>query len=545
MRPRLRLLAIATIGVIVAAPAAVSAKSESRASRQFRAAPRGVVTPAAKGSVDSVTWAVYRETNSLDPIVAFDYPENTAITPLCDALLRQEPDGTIGAGLATAITTLNPTTYRIALRKGVKFWDGSPLTAADVVFSLKRAADPKAGGFYAAAFDRVTSITAKGTLAVTIRLSKPDYQLRGELSSMPGVVVEKRFAKAKGKDFGTVKAGTMCTGPFKLASWKTGEGVTMVANPHYWDRTLIAKVKKLIIKGVPDETAVTSGLLTGELSGNYALQLSTLDKLRKSSAVHVYEGPSYASDAFIVSSLKGTLKDVRVRRALSLAIDRQGIVDAVYKGAAAIPHALANTGTYGYAPGVLQAGWDALPALRTNLDEAKKLVKEAGAQGKTIRLGTSSELVALNTEASSVKSAADSIGLKAELVSTSAANYINFFIDAKARAKVDGFFTINYPDYADPAALYGTLVLANGSQNYSGYANPTLTALMEKARSTADDAKRAALVVEAQKIITSELPWIPIVAPTTVLIMSSKITGAPSSFQYMFGPWAARLGSAG
>jgi peptide/nickel transport system substrate-binding protein len=528
---------VATLGVIAALMVAGIAAAAEK--------PKLVITtPAPKGEANSIKWAVYRETNSLDPIFAFDYPENTAITTMCESLLRQQPDGNIVPGLAT-VTIPNPLTYRIALRKGITFWDGSPVTSADVVYGLGRARSPKLGGFYAAVFSRVKSIRATSPSTVTIALKQPDYWLRGELSSMAGVVYEKKFAQAKGKDFGTVKAGTMCTGPFKFSSWKTGQGVTVARNDAYWDASLRPKVKKITLIGVPDDATITSGLQTGELDGIYTQQLTTLDQLRRSSDVNVYEGPAFMSDAFIVSSFKGTLGDVRVRRALSLVIDRQGLIKTIYKGSGELPRALANPGTWGYGRDVFRKAWNALPQPVTNIDAAKKLIATAGARGKTVRIGTSSEIPGLNTEASTIKSAAESIGLKSTLVSLSAANYINFFIDPKVRAGVDGFITINYPDYADPAALYATLVLKDGSQNYSGYSNPAVTKFMNAARGEANDAKRAADVVAAQKVIEDTLPWIPVVAPHTVLVMHKTITGAPASFQYMFGPWAALIGAAG
>jgi peptide/nickel transport system substrate-binding protein len=522
---------------------AAASAPESSASEPETA--EAVTTPAPTGPVDDVVWAVYRETNSLDPIYAFDYPENTVVPVLCDALLRQQPDGTIAPGLATDINVDDPLNMVITLRDGVTFWDGTPLTAEDVVFSLERNRQADLGGFYGAALSRVDTITATGPNEVTLKMKEPDAWLRGELSGMLGIVVQKKYAEAQGAKFGTVDGGTMCTGPFKLDSWKTGEGVTVVKNDAYWDTSLVPQASKITFKGVPDDANITSGLLTGELTGIYPVQLTTLDQLRQSDEVNVYEGPSYASDALIVSNFDGPLGDVKVRQALSMAIDRQGLIDTVYKGAGIIPHALGNPGSWGYAPDVFQAGWDALPELTQDLEGAKALIQEAGAAGKTIRLGTSSELPALHTEATAVKSAAESIGLKVELESTSAANYINFFIDPKARENVDGFFTVNYPDYADPAGLYGTLVLPDGSQNYSGYANEEVTRLMNEARSEFDDATRAQKVVDAQKIITDELPWIPVVSPTSVLVMNKGVTGAPTSFQYMFGPWAASLGAAG
>ena len=196
-----------------------------------------MLTPAATADAGDVVWATYRETQTLDPIQAFDYPENTIDPLLCDSLLRQAPDMTIGDGLAK-VTTPSTTEFDFEINANAKFWDGTPVTAEDAVFSLKRAADPNGGGFYAATFDRVKSIDVTGAKTFKIVLSEPDFWLLGELSATPGEVVQKKFVEAKGKDFGTVGAGTMCSGPFKLDSWKTGQGVKVVPNADYWDTTL-------------------------------------------------------------------------------------------------------------------------------------------------------------------------------------------------------------------------------------------------------------------------------------------------------------------
>src|SRR5262249_49136059 len=104
-------------------------------------------TPAGSKTVPSLTWAVYRDVNSLDPIYAFDYPENTADSLMCESLLRQAPDGALQPGLAS-VATPSPTTMVFTVRPGAKFWDGHPVTPADVVYSLDRNTDPKPGGLY-------------------------------------------------------------------------------------------------------------------------------------------------------------------------------------------------------------------------------------------------------------------------------------------------------------------------------------------------------------------------------------------------------------
>src|SRR5580704_7942867 len=114
-------------------------------------------TPAGPKQVASATWAVYRDVNSLDPAYAFDYPENTAISLMCESLLRQQPDGSLAPGLAT-LTTQSPTELVFTIKQGATFWDGNPVTPADVAYSLERQQSPTVGGFYGQVFTRVKSI---------------------------------------------------------------------------------------------------------------------------------------------------------------------------------------------------------------------------------------------------------------------------------------------------------------------------------------------------------------------------------------------------
>jgi peptide/nickel transport system substrate-binding protein len=298
----------------------------------------------------------------------------------------------------------------------------------------------------------------------------------------------------------------------------------------------------MVFKGVPDDSSLTTGLETNEITGTYPQPLTTLDQIKASPKVHVHAGPSFVSDALVISNLKGALKDVKVRQALSLAIDRKAYIGTLYKGYARLPRTLANPGTWGYEKDVFQADWDKLPDPAQNVAKGKQLVKQAGATGQEIVIGTSSEVNSLETAANAVRQAAISVGLKAKLKSVSAANYINFFTDPKARVGVDGFLTTNYPDYADPAAMYNTFALPGGSQNYDDFNDPRITAALDGARTTTDQHERAELTAKAGDLVMQTLPWIPLADPDALVIMDKRITGAPASFQYMGGPWAASIG---
>lgn len=502
------------------------------------------MTAAASGPVPKATWALYRNPTTLDPATAFDYPENTVIATLCESLLRQQPDGTVAPGIASSYEYATPTSLRLTLRPDVKFSDGSPVTPADVVFSLKRHLDPEVGSFYGANLERISDITVSGTDTVTIALSTPDYWLTGELSAMPGVVIQEKYAMAKGRDYGTPGGGIMCTGPYQLANWTTGESVRVAARPDYWDLALRPSTQEIEFRGVSDAATLTTGLATGEIDGAFITDTSNLAQLRRTPSINVHLGPGMETQYFIPANLTGVLGDVRVRQALSLALDRRTYINAVYGGDAFVPRLATNPGTWGFAKQTFRTAWDATPELTQDLAKAKQLIADAGATGKPLVIGTSTGLATVATQANAWQQAANAIGLKASLHNVSPENYINFFTDPAARASVDAFSSTTYGDYADPAALDNTYIAANGSQNYSGYSNPQIQTLLASARAEADPERRAKYDIEAEKLIMRDLPWIPIAHPPTILALNTKLTGAPSSFAYMQAPWLAKLGAA-
>jgi len=504
---------------------------------------KGLVTTTTAGTkkVASVTWAVYRDVDRLDPAFAFDYPENTAISLMCESLLKQEPDGQIEPGLAT-VATPEPDTMVFTINPKAKFWDGHQVTPADVVYSLDRQLSTSLGGYYSIVFNRVNAIRATGPDQVTITLSQPDYWLEGELSSMAGVIIEKDYAQKEGSNYGTPAGGIMCTGAYELSGFGASEGVVATANPHYWDGPA-PKVHQIILKGVTDNNALTAGLETGSIQGTYSSGgIPTLTQLRDSSAVKVYQGSGWSTDAMIVSATSGPLTNVKVRQAISLALDREAIIQSVYKGAAMMPKWIANPGTFGYGAEVFDKAYAAAPYTTQNLAEARKLIRQAGVAGDTITIGTSNEISGIAIETGAYQQAAEAIGLKVVLKSVSSQDFINFFTDASFRQGVDMFPTTNYGDYSDPAALLYELAAPGSSSHYGSFNDPKLTAELNEARSTADPDQRAKLVVEAETLAEQDLPWIPTVQPTQVTIMSSDLTGATASFAYMFAPWADALG---
>jgi peptide/nickel transport system substrate-binding protein len=500
-------------------------------------------TPAGTQPVDSITWALYRDVNNLDPVFAFDYPENTVLALLCEQPLRQAPDGTIVPGIAD-VTTPDETTYVITIKDGVTFWNGDPVTADDVAFSLMRNMDPAIPSFYAALYANVASIDVTDERTVTVSMTQPDNFFRGTLASSSAWVLQKSFVEAAGADFGNPTGRTMCSGSYQLGDWSIGSPFQVVRNDGYWDPSVTPLVGAIEFVGAPDPIALSAALQSGDIHGYYAFaSIPTLAELRNDPNVTVTDGAGYQFDALLIAPREGSpLADVRVRQALSKAIDRQGYIDTVLVGAAQLPKSWAAPGTWGYARDVFQAGYDALPSLDQDLDAARALVAEAGAEGGSFTIGLIGEVPPLVAEGAMFQKAAEDIGLTAEIKAFPADQYISLFIDPAARADVDAWFTVAYGDQADPATVLGNVVLPGGNTNYLPYDNPQVTELLDQARTTVDDAARAELVVQAQAIIMEELPLIPVALPNNTLITSSELTGAVPSFSMMYAPWANQLG---
>lgn len=496
--------------------------------------------------VDKITWGLYRDAASLDPIFAFDFPENNVLSLLCEAPLRQAADGSIGSGLAD-LTTPDATTLVLKVKAGATFWNGDPVTAGDVAFSLNRNRDPNLPGFYGGTYARVANIAATAADTVTITLSEPDAWLRGELASTSAWVVQQTFVEAAGADFGSPTGRTMCSGSYQLGEWSIGSPLSIVRNDNYWQSGIKPLVKQIDFVGAPDPIALSSALQSGDVNGYYAFgSLPTLAQLKQDPAVTVTPGAGYHVDVLVVTAAADSpMANVVVRRALSMAINRQGYIDEVLQGGASMPKSLAPPGAWGYARDVFEAGYAALPDMTQDIESAKALVKDLGIEGKTITLGLISEVPPMVAEAAVVQAAAEAIGLKVELRAVPADQYINLFVDPEFRKGVDAMFSVYYPNYADPAPFYGLFALPDGFQNFSGYSNPEVTRLIGEARSTADDQQRAAKVVAAQALITQDLPWIPMAFPDNTVVTSSNLTGEVASFAYMFAPWADNLGGTG
>ena len=502
-------------------------------------------TPAAAGEVDSVRWSLGAEPSTLDWVYSYDYPPNTVLANICESLLRINSKFEILPGLAESYEQIDPTTWVYTIRPGVKFHDGSTLTAEDVAFSLNRHMDPDVGSYWGGFFANVDSITATGPLEVTVKLSAPDAIVNQMFAVAGGVIESKEFIKQQGEDYGTPDGGVNCTGPFEFDEWRKGDAITLSRFGDYWDPQRAAKAGEVEFVFVRDSAAETSALLTGDIDGTFGVAAESIDQLQRSGVGSIYYGPNTATNNLTVADLDGPLADVRIRRALSMALDREGFSEVATNGVAEPSRAVASKLTWGTGPAreIYEQAWEDLPPAEQNLEEARRLVKEAGAPAEPIVIAAVMTSPAAAVLANEVQAAGKRIGLDVEIKPVATDAYTALFSDPEARKGIDLFSNTWYADVADPLVIYVNWQSDNFA-NYAGWKNPKYDAMVQKALKEYDPVKRAKIVVDLQEIVTDQMLWIPVVQSPNSVFLNKRITGAPATNAYLYYPWAAQVGSA-
>lgn len=497
-------------------------------------------TPAGTAAVPEVTWNLPYEPMSIDPMLSFNYAENTVDSNMCEGLTRITPDLEVENALAEQVESPNDTTYVYTLRDGVQFWDGSPLTAADVVYSLERQVGADAPTYWTDYFTNVESVTQTGDAEVTVTLSTPDALFAQGMSSAAGAIVQKAAAEAAGEQFGTPKGGMMCTGPFQLDSWEPGKAITLVKNENYWDDALIPKVEKLSFSFIADESTAINALRSGDVDGQFFyLPPAGLSQLEGSDASITF-GKSYIFWSLRAIQETGTFSNPKVREALLAAIDSQAIADVVFQGAAIPSPVLTGPAYYGddEAGKLFQAAYDGYE-LKPDIERAKALLAEAGDVSAPIVLGVQGSSAVHEQTANLIQAAGQAIGLTIETKVIPVEQFGNLYFDPKAREGLDGFFTTYYGNVTDPLDVYTTF-MPDSTNNFIKYDGAA--AELTEARATLDPVKRAELTIAAQEKITRDLPWFPMGDLPVILVQNNEISGATASSAYLGYPWAATIG---
>ncbi len=504
-----------------------------------------VLTPPAKGEVGRVNWGLFYEPSGLDWIYCYNYEENTVVTNITESLMRLTPQLSIEPALAESFSEPDPLTKVYRIRNGVTFSDGSPMTADDVVFSLRRHLNPNS--YWNFAYVNVKNVGKTGPNEVTVSMKRPDEVFHPLMATPAGGVGKAAYVTAKGKAYGTPSAGPIGTGPFVFKNWAQGASITVARNEHYWDASHKPKAAEFVFSFIPQESTMTTALLSGEIDGAYHTPYSGLGQLRSTSAGKLYLGRSMIFTEIIIASSSGPLANPAVRSALLLAIDRTALAKAVYNNAASpLRNTVVPLPEWGYGQAQAKAAWDKLGPPVVNLKLARQLVAKAGASAKQpMTIATRASFQRYIDIATIVQAAASQIGLSVHIKPISPNNYGNLFFSAKARSGIDMFISENYADIPEPLEILYPAVVPGQFYNYSGYSNPTVTQNLNEASRETDNNKRAAFVLQAQAVMAKDLAALPLANPAVPLFLNKRITGAPASFCYLYYPWARDIGSSG
>ncbi|MFJ5957609.1 ABC transporter substrate-binding protein [Paenarthrobacter sp. NPDC092416] len=500
-------------------------------------------TPAPTKDIGNFNWAMYAEPFSLDYAYAFDYPDNTVLSNVCESLFRWNADLSTSPGLATGVENPDPLTWVYTIRKGVKFHDGTEMTADDVVASLMRHVDPEVGSFWASSYQNVESIEKTGDDEVTVTTTRPDYVFNAALVGAPGVVESAKTLEAAGKDYGNSKAGVNCTGPFQFEQWDAGESITLKRFDDYWDPELKAKSQRVTFTMLPDASSRINAFQTGEIDGGFGIPSNAIDILKANKdAGSLYFGKGTSVQSMVFTNLAGTFQDVRVRKALMMAINREALIKAAEQGYASKTDALTTRSVWKDVPsGTADEAFDGLLSTPYDVEEAKKLVKEAGAEGSKFVFATASLNAAFDITARAIASAAKEIGLDPEIQTMSNDKYTTLFSDPETRKGVDLMVTSWYLSSAEPLEMYSVLRTGDFS-NYGGWSNPGFDELVNSAYGVQDPDARGKLTGQAAKLASEDVVWGPLYETVTTMWLGKRITGADPSINYMYFPWAAQIG---
>lgn len=245
--------------------------------------------------------------------------------------------GSLVPSIATEWRSISPTEWEVDIRTDVVFHDGTPMTAEDVAFSfgseLMWGPDRliKAGTTYFGTFSEVSVVDADTVKFVT---KTPDPVFAARFTSPLGMVVPKAYFLEKGIE--GFNAAPIGTGPYKLAEFKVGEYIRFVAHDEYWGGKPPAK--EVIFREIPEEAGRITGLLNGELDIITNVSPDQEAVLTNASNVQMKSVLIDNSRVVALNTLQEPMDDANLRKALIWAIDRQGIVDALWQGKNRLPH---------------------------------------------------------------------------------------------------------------------------------------------------------------------------------------------------------------
>jgi peptide/nickel transport system substrate-binding protein len=443
---------------------------------------------------------------ALEPIVIYDE--------------RLQPKG----HLVSSWHAADPVTYVYKVRPGVRFHDGTPLTAEDIAFAMQRHDDPKTESAYAGLIPPLKRIAVTAPDEVTVTLEKPNATWQ----YLPAVmqVAPKRFFEEMGKDFGAPGKPVIGTGPYKLTAFHASDRSEYVANNRYWGPKPFAK--KLTAKsGANDVQTVMLAMRAGDADGTFGVSASILRNWKQIPGITVTTEPAphLAFASFDVSAKPWD--DVHVRRAFAHALDRRGLLGVLLKDAGHVEDSIVPRSAWGDKVNAakLDQIYASVPVYDFSLDKAKaELAQSAYPDGLSATLwyysGDTSEKIGLNWQHNlkqigvnlKLQVASDELGAAREDNHHELGFHLN-----------DSWAAEDFPDPVDVA--FNLLPSAHAKRGYfneANYRNPTVDRLIEENLTSLDVNQRADAIAQVMKIVAEDVPYLPIWTRSDSVAISNK-----------------------
>ena len=479
------------------------------------------------------------DVTTLDPHFVAAQPNITVALHVFDPLVRIDERGRVVPGIAAAWSTPDPFTWEIRLRSGVRFHDGAELTAEDVVFSLERPLGIKGSpGGFASYVRPITSKQIVDRHTLRLKTAAPYGPLLQDLAHVL-IVSRRAAANATSEDFDSGKAA-VGTGPFRLVKFARGDRVQLARHDAYWAGKPAWDAVTLRI--LPSDPTRTAALLSGEVDAVENVPTADLARLRKSSAHRLAQTVSWRTILLHMDQQRASppgvldkagkplpenpFKDIRVRRALSKAINRQAIAERVMEGLAVPAANVVSASVFGHDPALKPESYDP--------EGAKKLLAEAGyPNGFTITLATPNNRY-INDEqvAQACAQMFARVGVTTRVDAMPLAAYLG-----KARSQEFGVALLGWGSLAADLALRSLAMTPNtekgyGTWNWARYSNPALDKLVEQSLSTVDAAKREGAARAASGFAAREVVFIPLYYQVVTWAMRSSLDYAARTDEF-------------
>ena len=469
----------------------------------------------------TLRWAAQNDILTLDPHSQNHATTNAILMHAYEGLTRYNARYEVEPALATKWTLINPTQVRFELRKGVKFHDGSPFTADDVIFSLGRIKQPQGTmQIYVTDIKEIRKIDDH-TIDMILNAPAPlllrniiDFRIMSKAWAEKNNTANVQDYKAKEENFAS--RNVMGTGAYRITGWQPEQRITMTINPDWWDKHQ-GNVREVIYTPIKSDPTRVAALLSGDVDMLTDLPTQDVARLRADSKLKIVDGPEVrtiflapdmGSPELKYSNIKGKnpFADKRVRQALSMAIDRDAIRRNIMRGLS-IPAGIM------VAPGVNGNTPDLDTPTKVDVDGAKKLLAEAGyPDGFEFRLNCPNNRYVNDEEiCQAILAMWARIGVRAQLMAENMATFIQKVQNFDSSMYLLGWGVATYDaQYAIQSLARTRTSGADGNFNFSKVSDPVVDRLTDAMKTETDTAKRDAMIKEALQRIKDEVLLIPI-----------------------------------